>query len=88
MSRGIDNVYLGILICNGSVLGQNGDTALTLDIAGVHDTLRNFLILSEHAALFEQLIHKRGLAVVYMRYDRNISDIFSGGDHFILLSKP
>ena len=52
MARGVDDVDLGTLIHNGSVLGQNGDTTLTLDIVGVHDTLSNFLIFTEYTALF------------------------------------
>ena len=52
MTRGVDDVDLGTLIHNSSVLGQNGDTALALDIVGVHDTLSNFLIFTEYTALF------------------------------------
>ena len=52
MPRSVDDIDLGTLIHNRSVLGQNGDTALTLDIVGVHDTLGNFLILTEYTALF------------------------------------
>ena len=51
MSRSIDDVDLLILVENCGVLGQNGDTTLTLDIVGVHDTLLDFLVCAEYTAL-------------------------------------
>ena len=88
MSRSIDDVDLGILICNCGILGKNGDTALTLDISGVHYTLRYFLILSEYTALLQKFINQGGLAVVYMGDNCDISYVFSLSDHYMLLSKP
>ena len=81
MARGVDDVDLGTLIHNGSVLGQNGDTTLTLDIVGVHDTFCNFLIGAEYAALFQKFIYQSRFAVVNMGNDGNVSDIFSFLSH-------
>ena len=88
MSRSIDDVDLGIFISNCGILGKDGYTALTLDISGVHYTLRYFLILSEYTALLQKLINQGGLAVVYVSNYCDISYVFSLSDHYMLLSKP
>ena len=51
MSGSVDNIDLGSLIKYCSVFGKNRDTALTLDVVGIHDALLDLLILSEYAAL-------------------------------------
>ena len=48
----VDNVDLCIFISNCSVLGKNGNTTLSLDIIGIHDTFCHFLILTKYTALF------------------------------------
>ena len=77
MARGVDDIDFYILISNCRVLGQNGDASLTLNIAGVHDTLRHLLVGAEYAALLQKLVYQCGLTMVYMGNNRNISDIFS-----------
>ena len=51
MSWGVDDIDLLIFIKNSGILGKDGDSALTLDIIGVHDTLFHFLVRTEYAAL-------------------------------------
>ena len=75
MARGIDDVDLHALVGAGAVLGQNGDAALTLDIAAVHDTLCHDLIVAESAALTQQGIHQRGLAVVNVSDNGDVAQI-------------
>ena len=75
----IYNIDLRPVVGDGCVFGQNRDSSFTFDIAGVHDTFRDFLILTEHAALAQQAVDKSRLAVIDVCYDRNISYIFS--DH-------
>ena len=75
----IYDIDLSAVVGDGCILGQDRDAALTFDIAGVHDTFRNLLVLAEHAALAEQAVDKCRLAVVDMCNDRYISYIFS--DH-------
>ena len=76
MARGIHDVDLGVAVLDGGVLGQNGDAALTLQIVGVHDALHRLLILAVYTALLQHLIHQRGLAVVNVGDNGNISQFF------------
>ena len=77
MAGGIDNVDLHTVVMHRRVLCQNGDAAFTLEVARVHDALGGRLILAVNTALTEHFVHQRGLAVVNVRDDRNISQIFS-----------
>ena len=85
MARGIDDVDLDALVLAGAVLGQNGDAALTLNIAGVHNALGHLLVSTESAGLLQHLVDQRGLAVVNVSDDRNIAEIFL--NHIHSLSK-
>ena len=76
MARGIHDVDLGVAVLDGGVLGQNGDTALTLQVVGVHDALHRLLVLAVHAALLEHLVHQRGLAVVDVGDNGHVSQFF------------
>jgi len=51
MSWSVDDVDLLIFIKYCGILGKDGDSALTLDIIGVHDTLFHFLVRAEYTAL-------------------------------------
>lgn len=45
------------LIADSGVLGQDGDTALTLDVIAVHDSFLCVLVGSEDLALLEHRVH-------------------------------
>ena len=72
MARGVDDVDLVVLIVNGRILGENGDAALALEIAGVHHALHHGLILAVDAALLQHLVDQRGLAMVNVCNDGDI----------------
>ena len=74
VSRGIDDVDPCALVLDGTVLGQNGDAALALQIVGVHHALVHLLVGPEGTGLAQQLVHQRGLAVVHVRDDRDVAD--------------
>ena len=75
VARRVHDVDLHVLVVDGGVLGQNGDAALTLDVTAVHDTLSHSLIVAESAALAQQGVHQRGLAVVNVSDDSDIAQI-------------
>ena len=77
VAGGVHDIDFGALVHDGGVLGKDGDAPFPLDVVGIHDPLRYILPLAEHAALLQQLVHKSGLAMVYMGYDGNIPYIFS-----------
>ena len=85
VARGINDVDLDALVLAGAVLGQNGDAALTLNIAGVHNALGHLLVGAESTGLLQHLVDQRGLAVVNVSDDRNIAEIFL--NHIHSLSK-
>ena len=74
VTRGVHDVDLVVLIMHGSVLCQNGDAALPLQIAGVHDPLHGGLIFPVNAALLEHFVHQRGLAVVNVGDNGNVAN--------------
>ena len=75
VARGVDHVDLGVLIADGSILGQNGNAAFPLQITGVHDAVHRLLIFTVGAALLEHLVHERGFAVVDVGDDGNVSQL-------------
>ena len=80
MAGGIDDVDLHVLVIHGGVLRQNGDAALLLDGVIVHHAVGNLLVFAENAALLEHLVDERGLAVVNVRDDGDIAEVFT--NHF------
>ena len=75
VARGVHHVDLYVLISDGGVLGQNGNAALPLQIAGVHHAVHHGLVLPVHAGLLEHLIHQSGLAMIDVGDNGNISQI-------------
>ena len=72
VARRVDDVDLVILVVNRRILGENGDTALALEIAGVHHALHHSLIFTIHAALLQHLVDQRRLAMVNVGNDGDI----------------
>ena len=72
VSGGVYNVDFDAVIHHGGGLGQNRDAALTLEVVGVHDSLLDVLVRSENAALTQQLVDQRRLAVVDVGNDRDV----------------
>ena len=77
MARCIDYVDLHAVIRNGSILGQDRNASLSLNIARVHHAFLYFLILPECAALAEHSVHQGSFAVVDVGYDCYVPDIVS-----------
>ena len=73
MARGVDDIDLDALVVYRGVLSQNGNAALTLDVAGVHDALLYHLIFAESTSLLEHLVNQSGLAVVNVRDDGDVA---------------
>ena len=73
VARSVHDIDLGIAVLDGGILGQDGDAALTLKVAGVHDPVHHLLILAVDAALLQHLVHQGGLAVVYVGDDGDVS---------------
>ncbi len=58
---------------DGGILGQDRDATLALEVVRIHYPFSYLLVVAENTRLLEQPIHQRGLAVVDMGDNRNIS---------------
>ena len=74
VTRGIDDVDLGLTILHGRVLGHDGDAFLALEIHRVHDPFGHLLVVPEDPTLPEHGIDEGGLAVVNVSHDGNIAE--------------
>ena len=73
VARGVDDVDLDVLVLDGDVLGQNGDATLALLVVGVKDALLDLLVCAEGVRGAQELVHKRGLAVVDVGDDGDVA---------------
>ena len=58
---------------DGRILGQDGDTAFAFEVVGIHNALGHLLVFTEDMRLSQHEIHQRGLAVVHVGNNGNIS---------------
>ena len=79
VARRVDDVDVGALPLDGAVLGQDRDAALALDVVAVHHALGHLLVLAKGAALAQQLVDERGLAVVDVGDDGDVADLLVHG---------
>ena len=70
-------------IMDGGVLGQDGDAAFAFQVVGIHDALGNGFVGAEGAGLAQHGVHQRGLAVVDVGDDGDISDGRAHGREFL-----
>src|SRR4029078_5880397 len=87
MARGVDDVDLDAVITHAGDLGEDGDTALALQVVGIHHAVDVLLMGAEDAALVEHGVHESGLAMIYVRDDGDISDIRIAANHESLLDR-
>ena len=73
VARRVDDVDEHVLVVDGGVLGEDGDAALALEVRVVHRALGHPLVRAEDAALVEQRVHQRRLAVVDVRDDGDVA---------------
>src|SRR6185436_18090156 len=75
VAGGVDDVDAGVLPLHRGGLGQNGDAALALQVVGVHRALGHLLVLAVGAGLLQQAVHQRGLAVVDVGDDGDVTKV-------------
>ena len=73
MARRVDDVDQEILVVDGRVLGHDRDAALPLELVAVHGALGHALVGAERAALVQQRIDERRLAVIDVRDDGDVA---------------
>ena len=75
VARGVDNVDFDILIDDGHVLGENGDSPFPLKVVVVKDKLPQIFRLTHEVGLINHPVDQGGLAVVDVRDDCYVSNI-------------
>ncbi len=78
VARGVDDVDVGLAVLDRAVLGEDGDAAFLLDVAGVHDALGDLLVFAEGAGLAQKLVDEGGLAMIDVGDD---GDVANGAGH-------
>src|SRR5690606_28069190 len=73
VARGVDDVDVRAFVFDGAVLGQDGDAALALDVARIHDPLGHLLVVAEGAGLPQQLVDESGFAMVHVGNDGHVA---------------
>ncbi len=77
MAGRVDDVELHALVAHRRVLGEDRDALLALEIHRVHHAVIDVLVRAKRAGLPEHGVNQRGLAVVDVRDDRDVSEVFS-----------
>ncbi len=78
VARGVDDVDLHVLVTNARVLREDRDPALALEIVRVHHAFGDDLVFAERARLAKHVVDQRGLAVVDVRHDGDVSKCSHG----------
>ena len=73
MPRRIDDVDAVVLPAERRVLREDRDAALAFEIVRIHHPVGHGGARPERAGLLEKLINERGLAVIDMSDDRDVS---------------
>jgi hypothetical protein len=75
VARRVDDVDAVVLPLDGSILRQDRDAALALEIVRVHDAVGLRLAQVERAGLAQELIDERRLAVIDVRDDGDVAEV-------------
>ncbi len=75
MARRVDDVDLHLAELDRSVLGEDRDPLLALEVGRVHDPIGDVLVLPKGAGLPQHRVDERRLAVVDVGDDRDVPEI-------------
>ncbi len=75
VARRVDQIDLHVLVVHGDVLSEDGDSPLALQFIGIEDAIPDQLAGAELAALPEQAIDERRLAVVNVGDNSDITNV-------------
>ena len=75
VARRVDDVDARALPDDRGALGEDGDAALALQVVGIHGALGDLLVVAEGAALLQQAVDQRGLAMVDVGDDGDVADV-------------
>src|SRR5690606_29489042 len=84
VAGGVDDVDLGVAPADCGVLREDGDALLAFEVHRVHYALGHLAVLMDGAGLAEHRVHQRGLAVIDVRDDRDVTDVVSSLGHAVI----
>ena len=90
VARGVDDVDEQVLVVDRGVLGEDRDAALALEVGVVHRALGDPLVRAEDAALVQQRVDQRRLAVVDVGDDGDVAPerVGDGRGGFLVRGHP
>ena len=75
MARSVYNVDLDTFVGDRHVFREDCDTSLSLDVIVVEDQLAQILWLTHQIGLVDHPVHKGRLAVIDVRYERDVPNL-------------
>src|SRR5207247_6167184 len=79
VAGGVDDVDLDSTVADGSVLREDRDAPLALQLIAVEHALDDALVGAERAGLLQQTIDQRRLAVIDVGDDGDVADVAAAG---------
>ena len=73
MARGVDDVDVRAFVINCTVFGQDRNSALTLQVIGIHHPFSHLLMPGKRACLLKQFINQGGFAMIDVGDDGDIA---------------
>src|ERR1039458_528872 len=77
----VDDVDLHPVVTHAGDLGEDGDAPLPLQVVGVHHAVHVLLMRAEDAALVQHGVHQGGLAMIYVRDDGDVANVWIAACH-------
>ncbi len=74
MARGVDDIDVGAVVFDGTILREDGDPAFLLNVVRVHHAFNHLLVVAEGACLAQELVDQSGLAMIDVSDDGDIAD--------------
>ena len=74
MAGRIHDVDVDAVVIDRGVLGEDGDAALALDVAGIHHALDEMRVRGEGPGLLQELVDEGGFPVVDVRDDGDVAE--------------
>ena len=80
VTRGVDDVDLGVSIIDRNVFRKYGDATLAFEIVVVEHEFAGLLIGTEEISRQQHFVHERSLTVVYVGDDGDVANVLHLGE--------
>ena len=72
-------MFFGVAVVHADVFREDRDAAFAFEFVAVEEAGVHFLVFAEELGLADDLVDERGLAVVDVRDDGDVSDVLHRG---------